>query len=626
MRVTYVQVSTIVIVSYEQVFAAFKRYYTWKTTQDDESLKKNQWVRTTSVTTSPLIDKVWDNIVLDEAHRIKNDYSGRAIACYKLQCSGLRLCLTGTPIQNSLDDFWSLIKFLRLPDMQKRRDWTSRIIPCGYVKFDALYDIMDRCVRVPAVFFVWITFVSNPSRLFCAPYTICRLNMCHISEYYYGELIQMYIFIYSVMLRRRKDTRLENGAQLMTLPPVTRVVKAIPLMPLQQVVMAAIRDMSLAEAHRAKQKRKRMEINELEYHAILLQMFRLLQMVGNHAILPLHGKIDNASELHSLFRKLQVVAEGLAHDTVGATTTTTTTLAVDDDNDDVEPIVIVDDDDEVDHDVKGTAMSHNNNHNHMSNAAALSSPHPSAQDVPPSSEGKMHAMTMSMWKQNKVTFEQVQRILQRETLTKDRINLTQLSPVWDCASNKMTALLRDVHEILTASPANKIVIFSQFVQMLNLFVASLKTSCWPQYCHMLVRIDGQTTSEKRVEAIQQFTMLDTTRIMIASLGAGGVGLNLQAANHVILLDLWWNVAMEQQALERVYRYGQERPVTMITYYSPDSIESRILAYQQRKKLVGNHALRESVALAMDDETATLVMNNKGGGMTTEVLENMLAMS
>jgi SNF2 family DNA or RNA helicase len=77
---------------------------------------------------------------------------------------------------------------------------------------------------------------------------------------------------------------------------------------------------------------------------------------------------------------------------------------------------------------------------------------------------------------------------------------------------------------------------------------------------------------------------------LISLRAGGVGLNLTAADHVFLLDPWWNPAVEDQAADRAHRIGQERPVLVHRLVAQDTVEERILALQESKRAIASAAL------------------------------------
>jgi SNF2 family DNA or RNA helicase len=78
--------------------------------------------------------------------------------------------------------------------------------------------------------------------------------------------------------------------------------------------------------------------------------------------------------------------------------------------------------------------------------------------------------------------------------------------------------------------------------------------------------------------------------MLVSLKAGGTGLNLTAADHVFLVDPWWNPAVEEQAADRAHRIGQDRPVMVYRMVARDTVEERILTLKERKRNLANVAL------------------------------------
>ena len=82
-------------------------------------------------------------------------------------------------------------------------------------------------------------------------------------------------------------------------------------------------------------------------------------------------------------------------------------------------------------------------------------------------------------------------------------------------------------------------------------------------------------------------------VFLISLKAGGTGLNLTAADHVFLLDPWWNPAVEDQAADRAHRIGQERPVIVTRLVAEDTVEERILALQKRKRALADAALGDA---------------------------------
>eukprot|EP00892_Ulva_mutabilis_P006202 jgi/Ulvmu1/3954/UM018_0177.1 len=157
-------------------------------------------------------------------------------------------------------------------------------------------------------------------------------------------------------------------------------------------------------------------------------------------------------------------------------------------------------------------------------------------------------------------------------------------PAAEAHSAKLAALLERLREAATESAdlprPIKSVVFSQFTGMLDAVGAALDAEGFPH-----VRVDGAMSQPKRAKAIAAFsdTGADTPLVALVSLKAGGVGLNLTAASQIHLLDPWWNPATEDQAMDRVHRIGQQRPVAVWRYVSSDSIEERMLVLQDRKR-------------------------------------------
>jgi SNF2 family DNA or RNA helicase len=95
---------------------------------------------------------------------------------------------------------------------------------------------------------------------------------------------------------------------------------------------------------------------------------------------------------------------------------------------------------------------------------------------------------------------------------------------------------------------------------------------------------GKLSFEEKDQAIQTFSEDKNCFILLAGLKAGGVGLNLTAANRVIIIDLWWNQYVETQAFCRVYRIGQDREVDMVRIVVKDTVDEEILMMQEKKNV------------------------------------------
>ncbi|MBX3240798.1 MAG: DEAD/DEAH box helicase [Chitinophagaceae bacterium] len=139
--------------------------------------------------------------------------------------------------------------------------------------------------------------------------------------------------------------------------------------------------------------------------------------------------------------------------------------------------------------------------------------------------------------------------------------------------------LEEIGRELTENISNhKALIFSQFLGMLALIKEKLKELEVPfEY------FDGSTSALDREKAITRFQNDETCRVFLISLKAGGVGLNLTAADYVYIVDPWWNPAVEQQAIDRTHRIGQTKNIFAYRMICKDTIEDKILQLQERKR-------------------------------------------
>lgn len=145
----------------------------------------------------------------------------------------------------------------------------------------------------------------------------------------------------------------------------------------------------------------------------------------------------------------------------------------------------------------------------------------------------------------------------------------------DASSSKLEALTG----ILKASkPGSKTVIFSQWTKFLDIVQARLDRE-GHRYC----RIDGTMPAAKRDAALHALEHDPACTVMLASLGVCAVGLNLVAANQIILSDTWWAPAIEDQAVDRVHRLGQKKPTTVFRLVVEGSVEERTLDIQKDKR-------------------------------------------
>jgi non-specific serine/threonine protein kinase len=154
-------------------------------------------------------------------------------------------------------------------------------------------------------------------------------------------------------------------------------------------------------------------------------------------------------------------------------------------------------------------------------------------------------------------------------------------------SIKLDELAREIEENIGD---HKALIFSQFLGMLALIKKKLVKDNIPfEY------FDGSTSAPDREKAIQNFQNNDECRVFLISLKAGGVGLNLTAADYVYIVDPWWNPAVEQQAIDRTHRIGQTKNIFAYRMICVDTIEDKILDLQERKRKLASELIADDAS-------------------------------
>jgi SNF2 family DNA or RNA helicase len=140
-----------------------------------------------------------------------------------------------------------------------------------------------------------------------------------------------------------------------------------------------------------------------------------------------------------------------------------------------------------------------------------------------------------------------------------------------------------MEQITSKSPQHKILVFSQFVTMLDLIKTELEAINIP-----FAYLTGQTRD--RAAQVNEFQGNEAVRVFLISLKAGGIGLNLTEADYVYLVDPWWNPAVENQAIDRCYRIGQAKNVVAIKLICPNTIEEKIMLLQEKKHRLGSEII------------------------------------
>jgi len=154
------------------------------------------------------------------------------------------------------------------------------------------------------------------------------------------------------------------------------------------------------------------------------------------------------------------------------------------------------------------------------------------------------------------------------------------------SSAKINTLLEQIEN---KSPHHKILVFSQFVSMLELISKELiKRSIGFEM------LTGSTRNRGAV--VNAFQTNPDSRVFLISLKAGGTGLNLTEADYVYLVDPWWNPAVENQAIDRAHRIGQDKKVIAVRLICPETVEEKIMQMQENKKLLADDLVKTGSSL------------------------------
>jgi SNF2 family DNA or RNA helicase len=161
----------------------------------------------------------------------------------------------------------------------------------------------------------------------------------------------------------------------------------------------------------------------------------------------------------------------------------------------------------------------------------------------------------------------------RETIRDDWIDM----PGTVLPSAKTLAIKAQILNWLHEAPDTKIIIYTQFLAMIRILARICQHECW-SYCEY----HGSMSLMARTNTIKTFAEDPSKKVLLASLKCGGLGLNLTMASRVIVVDPWWNHAIEQQAFCRVFRYGQVAQTYMTRFCVRNTVDEKLINMQERK--------------------------------------------
>ncbi|XP_027125632.2 DNA repair protein RAD5A-like isoform X1 [Coffea arabica] len=455
--------------------------------------------------TGGLFSVRWFRVVLDEAHTIKSSKSQISMAAAAL-VADRRWCLTGTPIQNNLEDLYSLLRFLKVEPWGSWA-WWNKLVQKPFEEGDARSLKLAQSILKP------------------------------------------------IMLRRTKSSTDKEGRPILVLPPADIQVIYCEL-------TEAERDFYDALFKRSKVKfDKFVEQGRIlhNYASILELLLRLRQCCDHPFLVMSRGDTQEFSDLNKLTRRFLKVGQDI----------------VDGQARDVPSLAYVE---EVVEELRKGEVGECPICLEAFEDAVLT----------PCAHRLCRECLLASWRSSTSGFCPVcrkmitkQELLTAPTQSRFRIDIERN---W-VESSKVSALLHEL-EILRLA-GSKSIVFSQWTAFLDLLQIAFSRSDI-----QFLRLDGTLNQQQREKVIKQFSEEDNIMVLLMSLKAGGVGINLTAASNAFVLDPWWNPAVEEQAVMRVHRIGQTEKVMIKRFIMKGTVEERMEAVQARKQRMISGALTD----------------------------------
>lgn len=533
---------------------------------------------------SLLLTHHFRRVILDEAHLIKNTSTNASKACCFIKADR-RWAVTGTPISNSLQDIYGLIKFLHHEPWCEFSFWKKAIRDANSSQDKSNDD--DETARKTAI----------------------------------DRLKQM---LSPLLLRRTKDT-LINGETILTLPPVDAKVISVDFTEDERIFYDALLSKSLSVFDGF--------VKAGTASKSWFQIFSLLQRLRqacDHLALTVKSRLDyeldkdcgsrseqltdvEAEEnnfmndrflkdlLNSVNNKDFCSGSAVGHN-YSQTVVETLTQCIQNNEELEDECAICLESLKID-DLAVTSCSH------VFCRSCLGGILNRSKDkciTCPMCTTAISEQTIITTQENRVSSDarpQSNYRLKAENKL-DAKDILQTALEGKCSS-KMNAIFSEIDDIWRKDPGSKILIFSQYLGMFDLLQKELNKRGITSF-----RLDGKMSLNERRNTLNKFSNLQTTSlshktetasnirrgaVLLASMKACGVGMNLVAASSVFIVDPWWNDAMESQCVARIQRLGQKAPIVRVRkFVVKDSVEEKIVKMQERKKGMADDILSDDV--------------------------------
>ncbi|RCH89099.1 hypothetical protein CU098_000185, partial [Rhizopus stolonifer] len=460
-------------------------------------------------------------VILDEAHTIKNKQTLGARGCCRIEAT-YRWCLTATPIQNKVDELYSLIKFLRIRpfcDWDEFRDAIVKPMKDGSHR---------KAIRVA------------------------------------------YVLMKAIALRRSKKAKID-GRPILDLPERNIHMTHVDFSPDERIHYDFVEQRAQARFNKYLQAGSVMK----NYSSVLVLLLRLRQACLHPNLTFTEGDIEEADP-----EKQEELAKKMKPEVVQRLLSSSATLS------EIECPICLDiaQDAQIAKDCghilcKECLDSFLNTNDDSSTKRC---PHCRG-DI---SKQSMVSLDAFIKVNAPGLIKEAEQQQEQEEETKEKEALQRAHEF--IASAKINKMIDILDETAASTDGkDKTIVFSQFTAFLDLIGRPLKDRG-----HKYLRYDGSMGIKERADTVSKFYEDSEYKVLLVSTKCGSLGLNLTCANRVILMDIWWNPALENQAIDRVHRIGQTKPVEVHRIFINHTVEDRILELQNKKQVIADGVLGE----------------------------------
>ncbi|OQR93562.1 DNA repair protein [Thraustotheca clavata] len=500
---------------------------------------------------SPLHEIAWARIVLDEAHYIKDRRCSTARSVFRLT-SKYKWCLTGTPLQNRIGELFSLIRFLQVIPFAY---YNCTMCDCNQLDFQMSGGKCKICKHSPIQHYsAFNKRILNPIQ-----------GYGYVAEGKIAMLRLQNDLLRHILLRRTKQSRADD----ISLPPKLVVVRRDAMDEREKDFYESIYTQSKAQFNTYVSAGTLLN----NYAHIFDLLIRLRQAV-DHPYLVIYSNSNPALQLPT--------PEVPAKEDLP--------LSVDVAKEREEEVICG-----FCHEPAEDTVASKCSHSFCKSCVEeyLTSLLLNAKALCPSCEEPLTVNLAEDTPPEEIVEVASPRSVEQPLpkLRGKRSLLSKLPNLGDFqSSTKIEALMEEIDRMKQSDPSAKAIVFSQFVNMLDLIEHRLQLAnirC--------VKLSGNMPMAMRDKLLTLFRDEPKLTIFLISLKAGGVALNLTVASHIFLMDPWWNPAAEHQAIDRTHRLGQFKPIRATRFVIANTIEDRILKLQEKKQLVFEGTVGSSTA-------------------------------